>query len=80
MAKIKDFSHLIKNRIEIEDHEDFLELKEEVERMMDDPIFEFALENLEKIYNFIEEKGYVSKSMVNQINGLKRWEKRKEIE
>ena len=78
MAKIGDFSDPIENKNIVEDHEDVLELKEEVIRMMDDPIFEFALENLEWIYNYIEEEGYALESMVNQVNGLKRWEERRE--
>jgi len=80
LAKIGDFSDPVKSKIIVEDHEVVLELKEEVIRMMDDPIFEFALEKLEWIYNYIEEEGYALKSMVNQINGLKKWEERREME
>ena len=56
MVKIGDFSDPIENKNIVEDHEDVLELKEEIERMIDDPIFEFALENLEWIHNYIEEE------------------------
>jgi len=78
LAKIGDFSDPIESKNIVEDYEDILELKEEIERMIDDPIFEFALENLEWIYNYIEEEGYILESMVNQINGLKKWKERRE--
>jgi len=79
LAKIRNYQDSIENKnTKIEDSEDVSILMKEVERMIDDPIFEFALENLEKIYNFIEENEYVLEYMVKQINGLRKWEERRE--
>jgi len=52
------------------------EVVEEIEGMIDDFAFEFALEDLELIYNYVLKTGRIEGWMRQKLDYLNRWKKR----
>ena len=52
------------------------DLNRRVENMMNDPFFEFALESIEEVYNYIQLTDKVKNWMIEKLNALENYKER----
>ncbi len=70
MAKLSDF------KIECKEHKVDDDLNERINNMMDDPYYEFALESIEGVYDYIQLTGNVKDWMIKKLDALESYKER----
>ena len=72
MPKLSDF------KMPSDEKEADNEVIERIERMMDDYFFEFALDNLERVWSYVQETDKIKDWMAKMLDDLEKYKEREE--